>query len=156
MNLSTALEIHAVSPLTAGSITLPARYDLSDRLSWTEGTGAEAVAFDWATLATLTTGTPTDLDLTALTDRLGRSVSFAKVRCVVLRAPDTNAADVTINAAGATNPWTANVGTLVLKPGQLVIAKAPGAAGLPVSGGNKVLRLTGTTADQVEVYLAGE
>jgi hypothetical protein len=98
--------------VTAGLIqtqTLPAGISLTTQ--YTNGTGAGAIDLVYAKQLTLVASTPQTLDLTSILDLSGATISFARVREMVLQVVTaTSGYKVTIGAA-ASNPWAPFWGT---------------------------------------------
>lgn len=90
-------------------------------INWTptSGTGTGAVDLCYAKQLSLA-GSATTLDLTSVTDLSGASVSFARVRLIVVQNLATTAGYTVTIGAAASNQWTGFLGTttstLVLQP----------------------------------------
>jgi hypothetical protein len=154
LSLKTALTVESSKTSTEGSST--ARDDLSlvDRLTWTDGTGASSANKEWADYRALG-GSPDSHDLTALTNRIGESVSFSKVRLLVIKADATNAAVLTVG--GGSNAWATSIGTITIRPGEVLFKKCIDTTAWAVTGGTgDLLQVSGTSGDDYEIYLAGE
>lgn len=154
------LKLDVVETITTGtpaaidsnSIVTHDAYSTSGQLTSTTTVPATKSAFFSAVMS----GGALTIDLTALTGTNGATVTFngLKVQLMHLKAPITNAANVTVTA-GASNgidllgaSWSA-----VLQPGQELMW-----AGLDlaedVSATVKTIDLAGTAADTLEVSLA--
>ncbi|MFO0887543.1 MAG: hypothetical protein U0790_00190 [Isosphaeraceae bacterium] len=60
-------------------------------------------------------------------------------------------------SSAPSNPWAKPfTGPFTVSPGQKFLIENPSAAGWPVSGGSKVLRVAGTVGDSFKIYLGGE
>jgi len=127
-------------------------------LAFTNGTGANAIQWDWVKTSTPAASTPDNWTLSALTDSLNRSIAFAKVRVLVII--NTGTGSLTVGGA-ATHPWAAPFGasgTVTIDPGGLLVLVAPTAAGYAVtSGSSDQLKIDpGGTAGSYQIALAGE
>jgi hypothetical protein len=81
--------------------TLPASISLTTQ--YTNGTGAGAIDLIYAKQIALVASTPQTLDLTSLADLSGATVSFARIRELVIQVVTTTPGDnVTVGDAAAT------------------------------------------------------
>lgn len=98
--------------VTSGLITtqtLPASISLTTQ--YTNGTGAGAIDLIYARQIALAAGTPQTLDLTSLADLSGATVSFARVRELVIQVVTTTSSYLVTVGAAAANPWDPFWGT---------------------------------------------
>lgn len=117
----------------------------------TTGTGADQGNKIYYNEATIAAGANADIDLTALTDRKGVALSFAKVRWVII-VLDAPAASYKLIFKGstATNPWTAWKGAAANDEDiPDVLIRTNNKDGWTVSGTDKVLRLNNPSAGSV-------
>lgn len=116
--------------------------DLNLALTFANGTGANAINQRWTKTRTATAA-PDTWTLSAITDDLGRSIPFAKVRLVIIQ--NLGVADLKVGNA-ASHPWAAPFGSttsmLRVPAGGFIIIAAPTAAGLAVGSG---------TSDQIMI-----
>lgn len=134
------------------------------------GVAADQVNLIHARTYTFVSATAQTIDLTALTDIVGGTVNFARVRLVAIRVKSTtDAARLTVGAA-ATNAWegflspagtftvfpsTANSDGTVNNSGFFIMG-APNTTGVVVSGSTKSLKmLPSAHAFDVDVIIAG-
>ncbi|MFC8491783.1 hypothetical protein ACFUJU_13470 [Streptomyces sp. NPDC057235] len=123
MPLSSAASVSIAGALTAtlaqGQATYP--FGLSRSVSLVDGTGAGAANRVWTATRTLAASASEDLDLAGvLTDAFGATVSFAKVKGLMVTAADTNSNNVIIGGASS-NGFISWVGaathTVTVRPG---------------------------------------
>lgn len=104
--------------LSTAADTLSKRY--SANLS--SGTGAGKADLRFADTRTLTASSTEDIDLVGvLTDIYGATLSFARIKAIVISAAAANTNNVVIGAG--TNPWITALnatGTITLRPGAAV------------------------------------
>lgn len=119
-------------------------------VNYTNGTSASQVDLLYGKQLSITT-TPTDLDLTTLTDPPGGAVNFARVRELIIENLSTTAGQNLVVSGGASNQWTGflnSTGTLTLPPGAKLRISDPTSvttAGGITSGTSKTLRLVAST-----------
>jgi hypothetical protein len=154
LSLKTQLLVESVATTAEGNASARDEFTLTNRLNWTDGTGASSANKQWNTYQTLG-GSADSHDLTALTDRRGASVSFGKVRVLIVAADAGNAAVLTVG--GGSNAWATSIGTITVRPGEVVFKKCVDATAWAVTGGTgDLLQVSGTSGDDYELYLAGE
>jgi hypothetical protein len=146
--------------ITAGLGTSTLQANVSYQAQWAAGSGANAINQSITKTGTLAISTPLTLVLSAITDDLGRTIAFTKVRELLIKNRGT--ADLTVGAA-ATNPWTAPFGGVTtakttIKPGGVFALAAPDVNGYAVGvGTSEQLKLDpGATACLYELVLKGE
>lgn len=113
------------------------------------GSGADQCNWIHARTYTFVASTPQTIDLTALTDIVGTSFSFAIVRWLCYRIQSTNATYLlTVGGAGTNewNGWLTSGSKALWYPSSLVnhgftILQAPSATGMPVSGSSKLFKM---------------
>lgn len=135
---------------------------LSVSLAFTNGTGTTAIQYVFSYSETLAISTPRTWTLSALTDSLGRSVPFAKVRSIVI----ANLATVdgyTITVGGAaSNPWLAPFADvsdkLKVPAGGCLVLAAPLATAFAVTASSSdQLKLDpGANAVAYKILISGE
>lgn len=145
--------------LTNGLSSGPVGGTVSYNLAFGNGTGAGNMNEPFSLSATLAISTPVTHTLSALTDAIGRTVAFTKVRLGMIINNGT--ADLIVGGA-ATHPWLAPFGDVsdkvTIKPGGVWLFTAPGTAGLAVgSGSADQLKFDpGSTACPYKIILFGE
>ncbi|MFE6284352.1 hypothetical protein [Streptomyces sp. NPDC057877] len=128
------------------------------------GTGAGKADRIWSDTRTLAASATEDLDLAGvLLDAYGSTVTFARIKGLVIAAADANTNNVIVGAA-ASNPWATLLGathTLTLRPGAFVAlgtGKAD-ATGYAVTAGTgdllKVANSAGGTPVTYSVHIIG-
>jgi hypothetical protein len=150
--------------VTSGVVTtqtLPASISLTTQYS--NGTGAGAINLVYAKQIALVASTPQTLDLTSLTDLSGATVSFARVRELIVQVVTaTSAFNVTLGAA-ASNPFAAfwgTTGTDVVYAGSIRYFTDPTSVGAGVgavtSGTSKSLKIDpGSNNVTINLIIAG-
>jgi hypothetical protein len=150
---STVSTQSAALPGTVTSATV--NQNLSCNLQ-TSGTAADEANLNYVTTLSVTSGTPVTIDLTALTDRYGGAVDFARVRSITVWFQDQTDGHTLTIAPGAANGWTALLGTgstLVMQASSaannaMLVLTAPQTTGWVVSGTSKTLTLTVSAGTQ--------
>lgn len=146
--------------LAAGS--LPLTY--TQQQAFTDGAGANKIEAIWHDQRTLAASTTEDLDLAGgLTDGFGDSITFNKVKAVLVKAAAGNTNDVVVGGASS-NQWAAPFGDVSdkvnVKPGGLFLLTAPDANGLAVVGGTGDLLRVGNggsgTSVTYDIIVLGE
>lgn len=140
--LSLKLESTLTSALDLVSVTAPLVY--SSQIDLATGTGLGQADMQWSDTRTLSASGTEDLDLAgSLTGPLGTTLTFARVKLLLVKAAAGNTNDVVLSRAAAGIPLLAATGdALPVKPGGLFLWVAPTAAGIVV---------TPTTADTITV-----
>lgn len=103
-----------------------------------------------AAAATISSGTPLDVDLNSLTDAFGSAIAFVEVcRFIVVNSSTTAGQTLTVGNA-ASNAWTGWSGgathTSIIGPEGALFWWSPSDGGA-VSGSNKVLRIVASAAN---------
>lgn len=104
-----------------------------------DGTGAGQIDRIFADTRTLAASASEDLDLAGvLVDAIGRVVTFARVRGLLVRSAPGNTNNITVGGA-ASNGWVTAFGaathTLTVRPGGFVMLGAPDATAYGVTAG---------------------
>lgn len=142
MALTTNIRV-GVTALLTGSVDLAqlsAPHSKEFTQSWISGTGASQADLVWGDTRTLAASATEDLDLAGtLTAALGGTVTFARVKAIMVTADPGNTNNVVIGAASATQwvgPFGAATHTHSVQPGGVYLAVAPGATAWPVTAGS--------------------
>ncbi len=109
------------------------------------GTGANQSDIIWHDQRTLSTGAGEDLDLVAtLADAFGATLTFARVKAVIIKAADANTTVLTVTrvATSGTSIFLADGDGLTLRPGGIFMVTNPDATGYVV---------TATTDDTITI-----
>lgn len=157
---STVSTETATLPGTVTNLTVNQNFNANFQAS---GVAADQINLNYVATLSLA-ATPTTLDLTALTDRYGNAVNFARVRSLTIKnKSQTDSQTVTVSPGG-TNGWTALLGTgstLIVQPSSSlndagVILTAPNTTGWVVSGTTKTLKLDpGANTIAVDIEING-
>lgn len=100
--------------------TIVAAINVRAPVQFTPGSGSGQISVYWASQRTLTASSTETLDLTALTDSLGNTITFATIKAILIDAADANTNDVVVGAAAATQfvgPLGGTATTITNKPG---------------------------------------
>lgn len=133
-------------------------------INLSNGSGANAAESIWTDTRTLGASASENLDLAGvLTDAFGSTITFNKVKAVVVAAASTNANDVVLGGH-ATAAWTAPFGDVTdkinVKPGGFFVLTAPNANGLAVTATTAdmltVTNSAGTTGVTYDIIIIGE
>lgn len=152
----TTIAVTTVESSAEGSASGVDNFNVSTAIQYADGTGAQAANKQWNDYRTLG-GASETLDLAGtLTNRLGATVSFAKIKSVYIRALSTNAGNIVVGAG--TNPlvsiWT---GTVILQPGADFLIRTPSVNGYAVTAGTgDIVQVAGASGYVYEIAIAGE
>lgn len=158
MTLTASIKLVAsaiqTSSLDLGSAKF--RPSLSSTLSYADGAGAAAVNRIFTDTRTLTASATEDLDLAgSLTDAYGATITFARIKAVIVTAAsgNTNDVQVTRTASNGVPLFMAAGDGIALKPGAMVAWADPGATGVPVTAGTgDLLTLTNSAGSTSVTY----
>jgi hypothetical protein len=157
LTLVSAYTVRSTKTAESGDRTASDDYTSTARTSWTDGTGAGACSKEYAS-PQATLGTVADTyDLSgSLANAISEAAVFTAIKVVEFKTPTTNTGTVTF-CTGAT-PWSAFVaGTLTLPPGARVGGEVTGGTYWTVSAGTSdIIRVSGTSGDKYQIYVAGE
>lgn len=108
--------------------------------TFTNGSGANQVDRIYTETRTITASSSATLDLAGvLADPFGATITFARIKAILIFADAANANNVVMGAA-ASNQFVGPFGdasdTLSTKPGGTTVLIAPDATGWPVTGGS--------------------
>ena len=137
MALYTRITESVVSTLTSAldlvTTTAPLSYSIVQDLA--TGVGANQADMLWSDQRTLTASATEDLDLAgSLTGPLGGTLTFARVKYLLVKALATNTNDVVVSRAAAGIPlFSATGDALAINPGGWFAWGAPTAAGIVVT-----------------------
>ncbi|GAA3877825.1 hypothetical protein GCM10022243_48170 [Saccharothrix violaceirubra] len=147
-NLGAAITALLTGTTDLGPASTP--QNLSYARTWTSGTAAGQADLVWGDTNTLAASATTDVDLAgSLTGPLGGTITFARVKAILLTADAGNANNVVLGAAASNafvGPFGASTHTVAVQPGGSVLLVAPGATAWPV---------TASTADLLRVANSG-
>jgi hypothetical protein len=165
MALSGSVAANINMVLTSALDLSSATSTLSDNNSYTftNGTGANNVNNIFSDQRTLAASATEDLDLAgSLTDAFGNTITFTKIKALLVVAASGNTNDVVVGGAGANgfDSWVSATGDSVLvKPGGCLLIVAPDATGYAVTAGTgDLLTITnsaGSTSVTYDVVIAG-
>ena len=124
--------------------------------AFSSGTGADKINNQFFDLRSLADGANEELDLSGgLTDALGNTITFTKVRMFAIRSTSTNTTNLTIGgaAANAFDDWvSAAADSIELKPGGVLLLMAPNVDGYTVTGGSADLLKVVNAAGAIATY----
>jgi hypothetical protein len=152
MSLTTRLAVTLTAMQYAakdlGTARFPVSYDKAMQLA--SGTAAGQADLLFSDTRTIVASGTDPLDLAgSLTDALGTTLSFARIKGLIVAAAAGNVNDVVIGGA-ASNGFVSWVGDptdkIKVKPGGLLVLMSPGATSYPV---------TAATADQLLIANSG-
>jgi hypothetical protein len=148
MALTTTLTLglSAVQTSVKDLTTVRAPVDYAKRLIMASGTATGQADQIWSDTRTIAASTSEVLDLAgSLVDALGTTLTFARIKGLIVCAAAGNTNDVVIGGAASNTfvgPFGAATNTLKVKPGGILALFAPAAIGYPV---------TPATGDQFQV-----
>jgi hypothetical protein len=144
----TAIKVSLIGSLinALDLVTGQAPMDYEKEFDFTSGTGANQAQKMFSDTRTLAASATENLDLSgSLADAFGATISFTKIKALIVKAAPGNTNDVVIGNAGGLDVasiFGAITHTLKVKPGGLVMLVAPDATGYAV---------TDSTADLLHV-----
>jgi hypothetical protein len=156
--LSTNLLVELDADLTSALdlVTVSSPIEISERIRLTSGTGAGAADMQWSDTRTLSASATEDLDLAgSLTGPLGTTLTFARIKAVLIMAADGNTNDVQVTrpASNGAPLFLAAGDGLAVKPGGLFLWVAPNAAGVAVTASTgDLLTLTNSAGSTGVTY----
>lgn len=135
---SIKLNVSAVqsSALDLGTRSFPAALNLAIALA--NGTGANQADLMFSDTRTLTASATEDLDLAAsLTDSFGATITFARIKAIIISAASGNANNVNVTrpASNGVPLFLAASDGLAVRPGGLFALVGPDATGVAVTAG---------------------
>lgn len=128
--------------------------DYNPSWAFTDGAGALMADVVWSDQRTLTASTTEDLDLAGgLTDAFGTTITFARIKGIIIFAASANTNNVQVGGAGSTFiNWVANSSDIVnIRPNGLLVLIAPDATGYAVTAGSGDLLRIGNSAGGTSV-----
>ena len=158
LSADVLFQVAAYLSNTSADLTVPAaNLSFAQSIHLDNGTGANAADRLWMDTNTLTASANTDIDLAgSLTDALGASLTFARVKALFLRAATGNANNVVIGGAASNQfvgPFGGATHTFAVKPGGFMGWIAPDATGWPVTAGTgDLLRIANSGAGSSVTY----
>jgi len=159
--LSLRLQTHRQNPLDL--VTPRADMDLLVSRSLASGSGAGQADDDWSDERTLAGAANEDLDFAAggLTNAFGQTVTWARVKGILVVADPTNTTNLTVKPGASPLPFLTGTtpALAVLPPGGVFLLWVPSAAGILVTGGTgdliNVANAAGASAKYRIVVLGG-
>jgi hypothetical protein len=138
---------------TEGKSTSTDRVDTIETFVFTEAAGAMGVEAQWNDYRTLG-GAADSLDLAGgVTNRLGSTKTFIKLKSLGIKAASTNVGNLTVG--GGSNAVISALPAMT--PGAHYELVWPDAAGLAVTASTAdILQVSGTSGDKYEIVVAGE
>ena len=124
------------SALDLGTASLP--LTVTERISLASGTGANQADRIFSDTRTLTASATEDLDLAgSLTDAFGATITFARIKAIMVSAAAANTNNVNVARAAANGvPLFLAAGDAVpVLPGGILLWAAPNAAAIAVTAG---------------------
>jgi hypothetical protein len=161
-NIKIKIEAVLNKALDLGAARAPLLVDAS--LNLTEGTGANQAQVVFHDQRTLAASGSEELDLAgALTDALGRTLTFTAVKALYIKAAAGNTNNVLVGGAAANGfaTWAGDpTDVVVIRPGGSLILVAPDATGYAVTTGTgdllKIANSAGDTGVTYDIVIIGE
>jgi hypothetical protein len=140
MALSTRLSLDLAATLTSALDLATASVPLAYRRDyvWASGTGASQADKQWNDQRTIAASSTDSLDLAgSLTDPFGATLTFARIKGVLVYAAtaNTNNVNVTRPASNGAPLFLAAGDGIPVRPGGLFLWMAPDSTGVAVTGG---------------------
>lgn len=159
-NVSVSVALDLVNAVDLRSVTDPIRYGAN--FSFTNGTGANQANEAFADTRTLAASATEDLDLAGgLTDSHGTTLTFTKIKAIIIKAAATNTNNVQVTrpASNGLVAFMAAGDGVALTPGSCFALIAPDANGIAVTAGTgDLLTITnsaGTTGVTYDIVIVG-
>jgi hypothetical protein len=137
-------------------VTATSELDSNTQINLESGTGLGAADMQWSDTRTLAASATEDLDLAgSLTGPLGTTLTFARIKAVLVKAlaANTNDVNVTRPASNGAPLFLAASDGLAVKPGGLFLWVAPNAAGAAVTAATgDLLTLTNSSSGTPVTY----
>lgn len=132
------MKLAARHTATLDLTTATAPLSLDRVLSWASGTGANQADRIWHDRRTIAASGNEDLDLAgSLTDAFGATITFARIKAVVVAAASGNTNNVNVSRPGSNGVplFLAASDGIPVRPGGLFLWVAPDATGVAVTAG---------------------
>lgn len=164
MALTSTLTVKAVANLSSALdlATASVPLSLTERIELASGTGAGQADMIFHDRRTLSASGTEDLDLAgSLTGPLGTTLTFARVKAVIIAASDGNTNDVQLTrpASNGVPLFLAAGDGIPVKPGGVFCWIAPGASGVAVTASTgdllTVTNSAGTTGVTYDIVIIG-
>jgi hypothetical protein len=139
-----------------GLATTTSTFSLANSQGWTSGTGAQQADRLYTATRTIAASGTDPLDLAGvLTDGIGTTITFARVKAMYIAASGGNTNNVIVG--GGTNPFVNWVGagthTVTVRPGGLLLLTAPDATAYVVTPATgDILQLANSGAGTTVTY----
>jgi hypothetical protein len=151
--------------VTVGSVT-PQANNVAYNCSLANGTAADQCNLQYINTLALVASTPQALNLQSLTDVYGNSLSFSKIRQIIINMKSTTDGQTLTLGYGTTtaNAWTSlvsNPGTITLQAATtnnnaVFVLTAPNTTGWAVGSSNRLLQFDpGSATFNVDVLIWG-
>jgi hypothetical protein len=157
MAVTAAIEVRATgaqtSALDLGTASFP--FALSAALSLSDGTGASAADRVFTDTRTLAASATEDLDLAgSLTDAFGATITFAKVKAIIIAAAAANTNDVQVTrpASNGVPIFLAAGDGLAIKAGGVFVLAWPGTGVTVTAATGDLLTLTNSAGSTPVTY----
>lgn len=120
------------------------------------GTGSAAADMIWTDERTITASSNEDLDLAgSLAGAFGNTLTFAKIKAILVIANSANTNDVVVGGAGSsafTGPFNANTSTVSIKPGGVFMIGHPGTGWTVTATSGDLLRVANSSSGTSVTY----
>lgn len=164
MTLTSAKVRVNIQSILSGALDLSVNQDNFNQNfenAFTNGAGASKAEEVWHDQRTLGSGANEDIDVAgALTGVLGGTVTFTKIKAILIRSLSTNTVNLTVSRPASNGlPLFAAAGdAVVLTPGAIFLLTDPSAAGIAVTAGTADLinLLAGAASTVYDIWILGE
>lgn len=152
-NIKLSIDAHLDAAIDLGTVAQALLY--GPTYVFSDGTGADQIKQVFADTRTLTASSTEDLDLAGgLTNALGQSITFTKIRAIAIKASSSNTNNVLVGGAASAQfaTWVGNSSDIVVvRPGGLLVLVAPDATGYEVTATSADLLRIGNSAGSTSV-----
>lgn len=152
--ISTKIDADYTGSNDLGTPSFPLNYNLN--VSMATGTAANKADLLFSDQRTLAASATEDLDLAGgLTDPLGATLTFVKIKAIIISAASGNTNDVEVKPAttnGFTGPFNAAADTLIIPAGGSIALIAPVSGWTVTAGTGDLLTITNGSSGTSVTY----
>lgn len=157
--LTTKITINVTTTETAThdtgtpTFTSPQKFEYT----WASGTGANQADVLWSDTRTINASSSESLDLAgSLTNAFGATVTFAKVKAIIISAASANTNNVQVGGAGSNDfvNWVANASDIVnVRPGGVFVLVSPDSTSYAVTASTgDILKIANSSSGTSVTY----
>lgn len=160
-NIKLSIDAHLDAAIDLGTVAQALLY--GPTYVFADGTGADQIKQVFADTRTISASSNEDLDLAGgLTNALGQSITFTKIRAIAIKASPSNTNNVLVGGAASAQfaSWVGDAtDVVVVRPGGLLVLVAPDATGYAVTATSadllRIANSAGSTSVSYDIVLLG-